>query len=252
MGKHLRAQRLGVVVGDDKPHIGSRPAVQHGVFARAGDYHVASQPQQRLKRHNKRQIGAALDFPVGEQRLVVDEPAAVFYFVGLGLHHRSDGDFLTLPHSKRLVVPEPERLHAQKAAADFKQTVDKAEVIGSREQQRVGIHRQRVLLGGERVVDGQQDAPARCGGICKNAVKIAVQRFQCVLHRLGRRRGGEDGVAVENHNKCPSRERIVGASIARPPFPVVNTFRESVARSIGGRSMTAPTIWFPILYYFNP
>ena len=60
MGKHLRAQRLGVVVGDDKPHIGSRPAVQHGVFARAGDYHVAAQPQQRLKRHNKRQIGAAL------------------------------------------------------------------------------------------------------------------------------------------------------------------------------------------------
>ena len=127
--RSLEAVSYTHLVGDDKPHIGSRPAVQHGVFARAGDYHVASQPQQRLKRHNKRQIGAALDFPVGEQRLVVDEPAAVFYFVGLGLHHRSDGDFLTLPHSKRLVVPEPERLHAQKAAADFKQTVDKAEVL---------------------------------------------------------------------------------------------------------------------------
>ena len=112
LGEHLRAQRLGVVVGDDKPHIGSRPAVQHGVFACAGDHHVAAQTQQCLERHDERQIGAALDFPVGEQCFIVDEPAAVPDFIRFGLHHRSGGNLLPLPHGKRLVVPEPERLHA--------------------------------------------------------------------------------------------------------------------------------------------
>lgn len=102
------------------------------VFAGTGNNHVAAQPQQGFKRHDKGQVGAALHFPVGEQRFIVDEPAAVGYPRGFAFNYGVGGNLHAFPHFKRLVVPESERLNPQEVAADLKQAIDKAQIIGCR------------------------------------------------------------------------------------------------------------------------
>ena len=192
-----------MVVGDDKTHIGGGLPVEQAVFAGAGYDHVAAEAQQCLKRHDERQIAAPLDLPVGEQRLIIDKPAAVAYPVRLGLHDRAGRYRHIFPAFEGLVIPEPKRLDAEIPAADLKQAVDKAQIIGSREQQCVRPGRQNILLCSQRIVYIQQDTPAGGLGRAENAVKIAAQRFQRVLHRLGRRRGGENGIFVQKHGNHP-------------------------------------------------
>ena len=128
-GEHLSPQGLGVVVGQDQPHVRRGPAVAAGIFAGAGDDHIPPAPQQRLKCHDKGQVVPALHLPVGEQGLVVDEPPAVPDPGGAALLAEvlRHGDLFH--GGKGLVVPEPEGQHPQKAAADLEQPVDESQVV---------------------------------------------------------------------------------------------------------------------------
>lgn len=117
-GEHLGPQGLGVV-GQDQPPVRRGPAVAAGVFAGAGDDHVAPAAQQCLKSHEKRQVGPALHLPVEEQGLVVDEPSPVSDPGGAALLAETFRHGDLLHGDEGLVVPEPEGQYPQKTTADL-------------------------------------------------------------------------------------------------------------------------------------
>ena len=176
-GEHLSPQGLGVVVGQDQPHVRRGPAVAAGIFAGAGDDHIPPAAQQRLKCHDKGQVVPALHLPVGEQGLVVDEPPAVPDPGGAALLAEvlRHGDLFH--GGKGLVVPEPEGQHPQKAAADLEQPVDEPQVVPGGKGQGFSLRLQAVALGGQALRLLQADAAAGGGALPEHLGHVP---FQCV------------------------------------------------------------------------
>lgn len=83
---------------------------------------------------------------MGNQSFIVDEPAAVPYPCGLAFICEILRHSHAIGLDKFLIVPEPEGLHTQKTATDFKQTVYKAEGIGGGQHQSVLMHLQAETL----------------------------------------------------------------------------------------------------------
>ena len=213
--EHFGTQRLGVVVGDDQPHIGGKVVVAMAVFARAGNDQIAAQAQQRFKHHGKGKVAAALHLPVGDKRFVIDEPTTVPYPCRFALI----GEVLRHSHAVRLdkllVVPEPEGLHAQKAPADLEQTVHKAQRVSGSEQKRVVLHLQTEALRCKVTVLGKADDIA--GSICfgEYGLHIPIQGRDGILNRFCFLTGNDLAVAVENHKSTsllkkgkPSQSRL--------------------------------------------
>ena len=197
--EHFGTQRLGVVVGDDQPHIGGKVVVAVAVFARAGNDQIAAQAQQRFKHHGKGKVAAALHLPVGDERFVIDEPAAIPHPGGLALV----GEVLRHGHAVRfdklLVVPEPEGLHAQKAPADLEQAVHKTQRVGGGEQKRIVVHLQTEALRCKVAVFNKVDGIAGSIRFGEHCFHIPVQSRNGILNRFCFLTGNDLAVAVENH-----------------------------------------------------
>ncbi len=126
--KHLRAQRLGVVMCYPKSHIRREPAVYSRIFVRTRDNQISAASEQRLKNHTPRLGFVAVYLPAHYKNLVVYKPAAVF--------NRRHGRFiLTRRHGyficflDFLIQPEPKRLYTQKFFAYIQKTVDEAQIV---------------------------------------------------------------------------------------------------------------------------
>ena len=188
-----------MVVGDHQAHIRSKVVVTVPVFARAGNDQIAAQTQQRFKHHHKGHLAAALHLPVGNQGLIVDEPASVPYPCRLALI----GEILRYGHAvgqaEFLVIPEPEGLHPQKAAAEFKQAVHKPQRVSGGEQKRIVVNLQAEAFREKIAVFGKADGIAGGVGFGKHGLHIPVQGGDGILNRFCRFTGNDRTVAVENH-----------------------------------------------------
>ena len=185
------------------------------VFACAGNDQITAQTQQRFKHHHKGHLAAALHFPVGDQGLIVDEPAPVPYPGRLALI----GEILRYGHAigsdKFLVIPEPEGLHAQKAAADLEQTVHKAQRVSGGEQKCIVVYLQAEAFRLQIAVFDKADGIAGGVGFGKHGLHIPVQGGDGILNRFCRFTGNDRTVAVENHKSTsllkkgkPSQSRL--------------------------------------------
>ena len=188
-----------MVVGDHQPHIRSKVVVTVSIFTGAGDDQIAAQTQQRFKHHHKGHLAAALHLPVGDQGLIVDEPAPVPYPGRLALI----GEILRYGHAvgqaEFLVIPEPERLHPQKAAAELKQAVHKPQRVSGGEQKRIVVYLQAEAFREKIAVFGKADGIAGGVGFGKHGLHIPVQGGDGILNRFCRFTGNDRTVAVENH-----------------------------------------------------
>lgn len=201
--KHFGSQRLGMVVGDDEAHIRCKIMVAVAVFARAGNHQIAAQPQQRLKDHHKGHLAAAFHLPVGNQSFIVDEPAAVPYPCGLAFICEILRHSHAIGLDKFLIVPEPEGLHTQKTATDFKQTVYKAEGIGGGQHQSVLMHLQAETLRRKVTILCKNDIAAGHSGLCEYSFLISLQGRDGILYGLWRLRSNDLTIPVENHTQKP-------------------------------------------------
>ncbi len=205
--EHLCPQRLGMVMGDDKAHVGGEVVVAVAVFTRAGNHQIAAQTQQGLKHHDKGHLAAAFHFPMRDERFIVDEPAAIPHPRGFALV----GEVLRHGHAVRfgelLVIPEPERLHAQKVFADFKQAIHKAKWVGGGEQKLIAVCLQTETLRLQVTVLDKTDIITGCFSFGEYRIHIALNGGNRILNRFCWVRDKNLAVAIENHTEYPSFEK---------------------------------------------
>ena len=193
------AQRFGVVVGQDQPHVRRGLPVLEPLGAGAGNDHVAATAQKGLKGHAERLLGAAVYFPVRKQGLVVDEPSPIPHPGGGAGIVEAAGNFDFRAGRKCLVVPEPEGLNAQKAAADLEQAVDEAQNIGSGKRQDICIRIQTEAFRGQGRITAQTELSAGGVGGAQGPGHIAPQGVQGICQGLFGRFLWQTCIVIEFH-----------------------------------------------------
>lgn len=144
--EHLRSQGFGVMMGDVQAEIGGQGAVAMGVLVRAGHHEIAAQAQKGFEGHLPGLVLAAMELPGVQEHFVVDEPAAVAHGIGRRIGGVVRGDLSTFLGAQRLIIPEPERLHAQQIMADAVQTINKSQIIPGPQDERAFFLADGVVL----------------------------------------------------------------------------------------------------------